>query len=220
MTGAHQGNEANGPAEAATGNRYVAPGSVLLAAALAIGGCAPRETKFFIDDHRDDTPATRYFEEFPECYYSLDAHSNVDIVARRQTFGADPDGEPIIQIIHIRRVWAAIPGQTYAEESMINATVSYLIVGSEGGASYEGGGFVTFNENRDRTEIAGELESSALTRQRGVGSGTDVFGRVAVTGTLRAQRNKREVVRVLNEVKRLFGPLPRYVPPPVNPDLR
>ena len=34
------------------------------------------------------------------------------------------------------------------------------------------------------------------------------------------QRDKRQVVRILNEMKRLFGPRPRYFHPPTDPDLR
>jgi hypothetical protein len=182
-------------------------------------GCGPQVTKFFIDDHQAGGPATRYFEEFPECYYSPDAHDRVDIVGLRRS-NDDPDSEPVLQVIHIRQVWQAVPGTTFAEESMINATVSYLIVGPDGGASFEGGGFVTYTENRDQTGLAGQLESSALTPQRRLGQGGEIFDRVSVTGTFRAERDKRQVVRILNEMKRLFGPMPRYEPPPTNPDLR
>jgi hypothetical protein len=190
-------------------------GAVLVLAA----GCGVHTTKFFIDDHRGGVPAARYYEEFPECYYSLDAHNHVDIVARRQSRGDRPDSPPVVQVVHIRRVWAAVPGQTLAEQSMINATVSYFIVGPEGGASFEGGGFVTFEENREETGIAGQLESSSLTPQRQAGLGSDLFERISVTGTFQATRDKRRVVRLLNETRRLFGPMPRYEPPP-SPDLR
>ncbi|HUU83246.1 MAG TPA: hypothetical protein VM243_07050 [Phycisphaerae bacterium] len=188
----------------------------------ALFGCQPRSTKFFIDDHRDGASATRYFEAFPECYYCIDAHKHVDIVGLRRTGGDtdNPGTEPAVQVIHIRQVWEANPGTTFAEESMINATVNYMIVGPEGGMSFEGGGFVSHRENRHETELTGKLESSALTPLRQAGAGSDLFERVAVTGTFVAQRDKRQVVRILNEMKRLFGPRPRYFHPPTDPDLR
>ncbi len=183
-------------------------------------GCAPRQTRFFIADHRDDGPPRRYYENFEECYYCRDARGNVDIVARRRTPPAGSAEETVTQVLHIRLVWTAVPGRTRAEQSMINATVAYLIVSSDSGASFEGGGFATFTENRKGTALAGKLESSALSPQRRLGVGGDLFARASVTGQFRARRDKRQVVRLLNEMKRLFGPLPPYQPPPVNPDLR
>ncbi|MHC4066304.1 MAG: hypothetical protein ACYSUQ_09885 [Planctomycetota bacterium] len=183
-------------------------------------GCAPRTTRFFIQDHRGEGSPRKYYEKFDDCYYCRDAHGNVDIVARRRSPVEGSADHPLTQVLHIHQVWAAVPGRTSAEESMINATVSYLIVSPDSGASFEGGGFVTFSENRKGTEIAGRLESSALTPQRRLGSGADIFDQASVTGTFRARRDKRQVVRLLNEMKRLFGPMPRYEPPPVNPDLR
>jgi len=193
---------------------------LLLAAVLTAGACAPRQSRFFVADHRADGSAERYFEDFPETWFCHDAHRHVDIVARREVHPDRAEPGPTIQVLHIRRIWAAVPGQTYAEQSMINATVSYMITGPNGGATYDGGGFVTFRQSRDGEEIVGRLESSALDLRRRIGEGADVFERVAVTGEFVAARNKREVVRVLNEMKRLFGPLPRYQPPPVSPHLR
>ena len=197
------------------------PGSwFALLATAAIAGCGPRTTEFHITDHRTAGPPQQYYEHFDECYYSLDAQGKADIVARRRSVPLEEGAEPVTQVIHISQVWAAVPGCTFAEKSMINATVSYLIVGPTGGASFDGGGFVTFKENRERNEIRGRLESSALTPQRRLGDGGDLFTRAAVTGTFRALRDKRSVIRILHEMNRLFGPMPLYQPPPVNPDLR
>ncbi|MCP4250677.1 MAG: hypothetical protein GY778_26850 [bacterium] len=184
------------------------------------GGCTPKTNRFNIQDHRALGPAQHYFERFDECFYCRDAFGHYDVVARRRGTVGVGDGPPFDQIIHIRQVWEAKPGRTAAESSMINATVSYLIVGPDGGASFEGGGFITLKENRRGDELTGHLESSALTPQRRLGSGADVFAKASVTGRFRARRDKRQVVRVVNEMKRLFGPLPPYEPPPVNPDLR
>lgn len=194
--------------------------SVLMAALLAGLGCGPRNTEFHITDHRVAGVAERYFERFDECYYSLGRGGQTDIVARRRTPAGDDGSEPVTQVLHIRQVWPATPGRTFVEETMINATVSYLIVGPRGGASFDGGGFVTFSENRARTEISGRLESSALTPQRRLGQEADLFSRASVTGTFRAKRDEAKVMRILHEMQRLFGPLPPYQPPPVSPDLR
>ncbi len=183
-------------------------------------GCVRPINRFNIQDHRAEGPAQNYFEQFDECFYCRDAFGHYDIVARRRGTAGSADGPTFDQIIHLRQVWQAKPGRTAAESSMINATVSYLIVGPDGGASFEGGGFITLKENRRGDELVGHLESSALNPQRRLGSVPDVFDKASVTGRFRAHRDKRQVVRVINEMKRLFGPLPPYEPPPVDPNLR
>ena len=197
----------------------------LLAAAVAsaCAGCGPRTTEFHVTDHRPDQPPEHYFETFDECYYCLDAQGHADIVARRhppRRIAAEGGPDPATQVVHIRQVWLAVPGRTFAEASMINATVSYLIVGPSGGAAFDGGGFCTFTENRKGTEIRGRLESSTLRARHGVDTGNELFGRASVTGTFRAQRNERQVRRIMHEMERLFGPMPPYQPPPTDPDLR
>jgi hypothetical protein len=183
-------------------------------------GCGPRVTEFNITDHRAAGPAEQYFERFDECFYCVDHNGNMDIVACRHSPATGDASDTITQVLHIRQLWSAVPGRTFVEETMINATISYLIVGPTGGASFDGGGFVTFNENRDGTEIRGRLESSALTPQRGLGDEADLFSRASVSGTFVARRHKAKVLRILHEMQRLVGPLPPYRPPPGNPELR
>ena len=193
---------------------------MLFLVVVPAGGCTRQINRFNIQDHRALGPAQNYFERFDECFYCRDAFGHYDIVARRRGTAGSSDGPPFDQIIYIRQVWEAKPGRTAAESSMINATVSYLIVGQDGGASFEGGGFITLQENRRGDQLTGHLESSDLNPQRRRGSVPDVFAKASVTGRFRARRDKRQVVRVVNEMKRLFGPLPPYEPPPVDPNLR
>ena len=189
---------------------------VLVCAVLGtmIGACGPRETRFEIVDYRDAAGPVTYHQAFDECYYNLSADGRVNLVARRTgRLETDPD-QTVTQVVHIRGIWRAVPGTTHVERSQINAKISYWIVGGPGGVGFEGGGFVVFSENHERDVLTGQLESSALRPKRRVGTAPDIFQRAELTGEFRAKRNRRRAVRILNEMRRRFGPLPRHDAPP------
>jgi hypothetical protein len=177
-------------------------------------GCQPRRTRFEITDYREDAPPARYFEDFDECFYALDADGTLDVVARRDGMSFQDYNVATTQVLHVRRIWPAIPGMTHVERTQINARVGYWIVGTSGGIGFEGGGFITCNENRAGDVLTGHLELSALTPTRQVEPAPVLFHQAEVTGTFRARRDKARVVRILNELERTFGPLPRYDGPP------
>jgi hypothetical protein len=177
-------------------------------------GCQPYRTRFEITDYRDVAPPARYFEDFDECFYALDADGTLDVVARRVGASLPDSNAGTTQVLHVRRIWPAIPGMTHVERTQINARVSYWIVGASGGIGFEGGGFITCNENHAGDVLTGQLELSALTPTRRVEPAPELFQQAEVTGAFRARRDKARVVRILNELERTFGPLPRYDGPP------
>ena len=191
---------------------------VVLGLVLA-AGCGPRTTCFSIMDHRGDGEPTTYFEEFGTCYYSIDPTGHFDIVAKRTGPGSQDPDERITQVVHLHGIWHAVPGDTYADGTMLNTTVSYLIVDGTGGASFDGAGFVSLFENRSKTIATGKLELAKLAPARRLGAGRQIFERAEVRGEFKAIRDRRQVTRILGEMQRLFGPLPRYTPPTTEPDL-
>lgn len=191
----------------------------VLLCAVAAGGCGPKGTQFEVVDYRTGSGTAGYRESFDECYYGIDAAGHFDFVARRISIGKRDHDERITQVVHLHGIWHAVPGQTYAEDTMINATVSYLIVSGAGGASFEGGGFVSFRENRKRTVATGKLELAKLGPVRRVGDGRQLFERAELQGKFKAERNRRQVTRILTEMRHLFGPMPLYKLPPSNADV-
>lgn len=186
---------------------------------VAAAGCARvKTTQFEVVDYRSVGEPARYFQPFEECYYRIRGRENLDLVARRES--VDADGVRTLQVVHLRTFWRAVPGRTQAEDTMINTTVSYLIISGPTGASFEGSGFMTFRENRKRTQVKGTLELASLTPQRRLGNAEKLFERAELSGSLVATRDDRKVISILHEMQRLFGPMPRYVPPPEDPDLQ
>jgi hypothetical protein len=195
--------------------------TLAMVGALFAPACGPRDTRFEILDFRSGAQTVAYFEEFDECYYRVDSAGNVDVVARRERpRTGDPD-QTLVQLLHVRTFFTPLPGHTNIESTMINTTVSYLIVSGATGASFEGGGFVSFNEPPRARRVfsvgpgvlTGRLESSSLSPQRRRGDAPHIFQRAAVTGRFRAIEDQRQVVKLLNDMQRRLGPLPRYEPP-------
>ncbi len=178
--------------------------------AILISGCGPEVTRFDIIDYQAGESPREYFQGFDTCYYARDAHGNYDIVAKHSM--VDEAGAPTTQILYIRTFWTSRPGRTLAERTMINATVCYAIISGRDGATFEGGGFASFKENRRRDKIVGKLELSSMSPQRRLGEAGQLFSRAEISGTFVSTQDKMRVIDTLNELHRLFGPLPQYDP--------
>ena len=169
-------------------------------------GCAARTSVFNIVDYREAGQARRYQETFHEAYYDVDGEGNVDVVLRRKEPGQSNPALEITQVIHLRTVWRSIPGKTVAERTQINATVSYSIVSGRIGALFEGAGSVFIKENRAGDLLGGALELALLKPKRRLSVGGDIFALAELSGEFRAVKDRRRVVRIVNDMNRLFGP--------------
>jgi len=168
---------------------------------------------FDIVDHRDPSQARRYRETFDEAYYDLADDGNINLVLRRRAPVEKGAKAELTQVIHIRSFWRSVPGQTVAERTQINSCVSYMIVSGEAGATFEGAGSVFFEHDWYGSALSGTLDHAMLKPQRRLATGSEVFARAELSGNFHAERDARQVARLVNEMNRMFGPLPAYQPP-------
>jgi hypothetical protein len=185
---------------------------------LAVGACTvpPRQTRFDVLNYQPNGEVERLHDVFDEAYYHVTPSGNVDIIARRAVRAA-PGQPAVVQIVHLRTIFRAVPGTTYADRTMINGTATYAIVVGRGGTSFEGGCFLTFTEDKRAGVLTGHLEHARLNANRQVGEGAGVFHQAEVTGTFRAIRDPQKTVGLLNELNRFFGPQPNYQRPTDRP---
>ena len=178
----------------------------------SLSGCAVRPSTFEIVDYRDPGDAKRYQESFDEAYYDLDNHGNVNLVLRRSGAGeGDGAGESdVTQVIRIRSVWRPVPGRTVSHATQINATVSYFIASGRVGDAFEGAGSVFFSQDRGKDTLTGTLDHAVLRPKRQLAPGEPLFARAELSGEFRAARDRRQVVRIMNETDRRFGPMPPH----------
>lgn len=182
--------------------------AVLLLVVLA--GCRSRSVNHFdIVDFRSDQLPAHHFEDFDESYYRISDDNLADIVLRRQVKQAGGSNPLIEQIIHLRTYWKPTPGRTFASKSMLNANISYALFNGRSGSSYDGGGFMLYRENPAKGILSGELKDGHLQPLRQVGAELEIFEQVQLSGRFKAMRNDRQVTRMINDLERRLGPLPR-----------
>ena len=169
-------------------------------------GCAASFSTFNIVDFRDAANANRYRETFNEGFYDLDDQGNLRLVLRRNRPAKTADETDIVQVISIQSVWRSIPGETVADKNQINAKVCYSILGGGQGSTFEGAGSVFYKRKRLGDAITGTLDRAVLRPGRALRDGKALFLRAELSGRFRAVRDPRQVVRIINEVERLFGP--------------
>ena len=169
-------------------------------------GCAGSGSVFEIVDYRSDAPPHRYREVFSEAFFEFDGTGNVDVVLRRSQPSAGHADREITQIIHLRSLWRPIPGETVAERTQINGTVTYCIISGNLGATFEGAGSLFFTHNKRKDLLEGSLELAMLRPTRQLTSTSDFFDKAELSGRFTARRDGRRVKRIVNDINRRFGP--------------
>lgn len=176
-------------------------------------GCAkppwpfePFVTKLEISDFRDAQNIRKYQEEFPEAFYDLDGHGNLTLVLRRQG-GEGGDGGNVAQVVRVRSVWRPVPNRSVSHRTQINAVMSYYVVSGRVGDTFEGAGAVFF-QVIEGDVLEGSIDHAVLRAKRQLSAGDPLFPRAELSGKFRAVRDRRQVVRIVNELERQFGPMP------------
>jgi len=179
-------------------------GFVWMLAGLA-GGCAGHPAVIQVVDYHAPSDVKRYQETFDEAYYDVDDQGDVHIVLRRQA-GAWGSGEDFTQVVRIKSVWRHVPGRSVSHRSAVNAQVSYFLVGARTGESFEGAGSVHLKVNKKGTKLTATLDQALVRPARKIGSDESVFTKAELSGKIEARRDRRQVVRLSNDMERTFGP--------------
>ena len=179
-------------------------GCVFAVGFAASTGCSVAPSAFEIVDHRASGETKRYRETFDESYYDIDKSGNLTLVLRRDQ-AARGDVPEISQVMIVRGVWRCIPGKTIAQDTQINGTVTYALMGGRSGTTFEGAGSLFFTENRSRDGLAGSLDLATLRPRRRIGGDEAIFDRTELSGQFHAKRDARQVRRIVNDLERRFG---------------
>ena len=106
---------------------------ICIAAAAVVGaglfGChsAPFN-RVEVTDIRSDATPERHYEDFDESYFRRRDGGLIDLVLRKQTRATADQTRKIDQIIVLRAYWKPFPGRTYANDSMLNANLCYVLM--------------------------------------------------------------------------------------------
>ena len=196
---------------------------ICIAAAVAVVagpfGCrsAPFNRVKVTDIRSDATPQLHY-EDFDESYFRMRDGGLIDLVLRKQTRATADQTRKIVQIIVLRSYWKPFPGRTYANDSMLNANLCYVLIKGDSAISYEGGGFFQYAAKKGGEVITGKLEGGDLQPLRAVGGDLGIFERARITGKFKARRDDRRTTQIINQIDQLLGPPPRIEPAHRGPD--
>ncbi len=195
---------------------------ICMAAIVALAGlCGCRSAPFNrvqVTDIRSDGPPQLHYEDFDESFYRLRNGGLVDVVLRKQARATADQTRKIIQIIVLRSYWKPFPGRTYANDSMLNASLCYVLINGDSAISYEGGGFFQYAEKKGGEVITGKLEGADLQPLRAVGGDLGIFERARISGKFKAHRDDRRTTQIMNRIDQLLGPTPRIEPAHRGPD--
>ncbi len=169
-------------------------------------GCARPLTTFEIVNYRQSGRVERFHETFDQAYYAVDNQGNIDVVLRTESpIEGDSDAN-ITQLIYLHSFWRSIPGQTVADRTQLNGTVTYCVMSPSIVARFEGAGSLFFSLDKDRNELTGTLELARLTACDKRTAGDSLFARSELSGTFRAVRDPRRVRMFVNDIDRVFAP--------------
>lgn len=170
---------------------------------LWISGCATPRNTLWIVDYRDGRQ-TPYRETFDECHYAEDGAGNLNIVMRRQRPVMDDPAHDVVQVVCIRTFWTSVPGTTVAHDRQINASVRYAIFSGRVSATFEGAGSVFFEEAPISDLLRIQVRQAFLAPHGQTGEASSLFHNAELRGALRASHDPARVVRITNELDRMF----------------
>ena len=179
---------------------------VSMTSILLMAGCRSPDNRMAVVSLRDPGSPQRYFTRFDESVYRTDAAGNLDIVLRGEHEGEGGPGDQVVELVHLHAFWKPIPGTSFAERSMINTRVKYLILTGDTAILYEGAGFATFRLNRRTQRLTGRLEAAQLVPTRRRGPARDLFGAAQLKGTFSASPDDRRALQRINDMARLVTP--------------
>lgn len=110
------------------------------------------------------------------------------------------------QLVVIEVFWRAKPGTTFAESSQTNANIVYCLTTGRDSITYEGAGFVSFQESGRQGVLQGRIESAALYPARITGAPADLFGRCRLSGTFTARSNRAKTIALTQALRKRVGP--------------
>ncbi len=171
---------------------------------LLMAGCRSPSNQMAVVSLRDPGSPQRYFTRFDDAVYRTDAAGNLDIVLRGEHEGGP--GDQVVEVVHLHAFWKPIPGTSFAERSMINARVKYLILTGDTAILYEGAGFASFRLNKRTRQLTGRLEAAQLAPTRRRGPARDLFGAAQLVGSFDASRDDRHALQRLNDIVRMVTP--------------
>jgi hypothetical protein len=160
---------------------------VALVVALPMGGCVRHIAALQLTSYREPHAPRTYELNLDDCAYYVGSGGDYHIVGRAIDTPENGVGATIEQLLHVHLFWKPWPGKTFANSSMMDATIRYAIVTETGTAVYTGTGFVYPRKQGPRNGIVADIEAANLRLNHVTGNAPELLGSTRLSGTLVAQ---------------------------------
>jgi hypothetical protein len=165
--------------------------------AMLAGGCGGGSMLRLVS-YRDPYFPEHYHLNLANCAYRAEPGGDIEAVGRaiQQT-----DQGTTTQYICIHIFWKPIPGKTFADSTMNDAVLRYVVSSGTGVAVYTGTGFA-YPQPALGGGLDIALESGRLRLQSRSGM-EDLFGDTEITGRLKARDDPAAAVTLIREAELL-----------------
>jgi hypothetical protein len=165
--------------------------AVGLVAILLVGvvGCQSRQSEVAFGAYDPLGRELAYTTQFQRSVFRETPARQLECVAQARSAGRTEG--VVTELLAIELQWKARPGVTYDDPSTTNAYIRYLVSNDDGAAFYEGAGFVFVPHalDRERDELAFEIDRAELVPRASLGEMVELSDRLVLTGKLYATRD-------------------------------
>lgn len=110
-------------------------------------------------------------------------------------------GAPSRETLVLEMMWRTNPGATFSDPTGTNVKITYVVDLAGSSLIFDGAGFLRVWENKEKTELLGEIQSSTLHLRAHPGVLTPSMKIVSIGGTFHATRNSSQTVENMLKVK-------------------
>lgn len=110
-------------------------------------------------------------------------------------------GVPSRETLVLEMLWRSKPGATWSDPTGTNVKITYIVDLAGSSLIFDGAGFLRVWENKQKTELLGEIQSSSLHLRSHPGVLDPSMKLISIGGTFHASRNPAQTVENVLKAK-------------------
>jgi hypothetical protein len=169
----------------------------IVALGALVSGCSKPSTPLHVKVI-DPPPARNLRCQFGRAYYQPAERETMTLAL--VGFG-EKGGAPSQETLVLEMLWRTKPGPTWSDPTGTNVKITYVVDLAGSSLIFDGAGFLRVWENKEKTELLGEIQSSSLHLRSHPGVLEPSMKMVSIAGTFKASKNPAQTVESVLKVK-------------------
>lgn len=150
----------------------------------------------------DPPPARNLRCQFTRAYYQP---AECETMTMALVGTGEKGGAPSRETLVLEMMWRTNPGATWSDPSGTNVKITYVVDLAGSSLIFDGAGFLRVWENKEKTELLGEIQSSSLHLRSHPGVLDPTMKIVSIAGSFRASKNPSQTVENMLKVKQYLN---------------